>query len=60
MFRQCSLKVQTKMFEVLGTENPRQRSLYLLLDVVGHHADVFHLPKNFLLSEVKAQVIAEF
>jgi AcrR family transcriptional regulator len=53
-------KVQTAMFEALGTENPRQRSLYFSSTLQGIMLMYSTYPKNFPLNQVKSQVIAEF
>lgn len=53
-------EVQTKMFEELGVENPRQRSLYFSSTLQGIMLMYSTYPKNFPLNAVKAQVIAEF
>lgn len=53
-------KAQTEMFEALGVENPRQRSLYFSSTLQGIMLMYSTYPKNFPLGEVKAQVIAEF
>lgn len=53
-------KVQTEMFEKLGVENPRQRSLYFSSTLQGIMLMFSTYPKNFPLDAVKAQVIAEF
>jgi AcrR family transcriptional regulator len=53
-------KVQTEMFEALGVEDPRQRSLYFSSTLQGIMLMYSTYPKNFPLDAVKAQVIAEF
>jgi AcrR family transcriptional regulator len=53
-------KVQTELFEALGTENPRRRSLYFSSTLQGIMLMYSTYPKNFPLDAVKAQVIAEF
>ncbi len=53
-------EVQTEMFEDLGVENPRQRSLYFSSTLQGIMLMYSTYPTNFPLDAVKAQVIAEF
>jgi AcrR family transcriptional regulator len=53
-------KVQTKMFEALGVENPQQRSLYFSATLQGVMLMYSTYPKSFPLSQVQAQIIAEF
>ncbi len=53
-------EVQTRMFEKLGVENPRQRSLYFSATLQGIMLMFSTYPKSFPIDAVKAQVIAEF
>jgi AcrR family transcriptional regulator len=53
-------EVQTGMFEKLGVENPRQRSLYFSATLQGIMLMFSTYPQNFPTDEMKAQVIAEF
>jgi AcrR family transcriptional regulator len=53
-------KVQTEMFEKLGVEKPRQRSLYFSSTLQGIMLMYSTYPKTFPLNQIKAQVIAEF
>ncbi len=52
-------EVQTEMFEKLGVENPRQRSLYFSATLQGIML-MFSTYPHFPLDAVKAQVIGEF
>jgi AcrR family transcriptional regulator len=52
--------VQTEMFEKLGVENPRQRSLYFSATLQGIMLMFSTYPTTFPLDAIKAQVIAEF
>jgi AcrR family transcriptional regulator len=53
-------EVQTQMFEALGVEKPRQRSLYFSSTLQGIMLMYSTYPQSFPLDAVKAQVIAEF
>lgn len=53
-------EVQTEMFERLGVNNPRQRSLYFSATLQGIMLMFSTYPNGFPLDAVKAQVIAEF
>ncbi|HCF29268.1 MAG TPA: TetR/AcrR family transcriptional regulator [Cyanobacteria bacterium UBA11049] len=53
-------EVQTQMFEQLGVENPRARSLYFSATLQGIMLMFSTYPKTFPLDAVKAQAIAEF
>lgn len=53
-------KVQTKMFEALGVENPGQRSLYFSSTLQGIMLMYSTYPKNFPIDVIKLQVITEF
>jgi AcrR family transcriptional regulator len=53
-------EVQTQMFERLGVENPRMRSLYFSATLQGIMLMFSTYPKTFPLNAVKAQVLAEF
>ncbi|MGV0029090.1 TetR/AcrR family transcriptional regulator [Phormidesmis priestleyi] len=53
-------KVQTEMFEALGVENPRMRSLYFSSTLQGIMLMYSTYPKNFPIDAIKAQVITEF
>jgi AcrR family transcriptional regulator len=53
-------EVQTKMFEQLGVENPRERSLYFSATLQGVMLMFSTYPQSFPLDEIEAQVIAEF
>lgn len=53
-------EVQTKMFERLGVNNPRQRSLYFSATLQGIMLMFSTYPNGFPLDAVKTQVIAEF
>jgi AcrR family transcriptional regulator len=53
-------EVQTTMFEKLGIENPRVRSLYFSSTLQGIMLMYSTYPTTFPLAAVKAQVIAEF
>lgn len=53
-------EVQTTMFEKLGVENPRVRSLYFSSTLQGIMLMYSTYPTTFPLDVVKAQVIAEF
>jgi AcrR family transcriptional regulator len=53
-------EIQTEMFEKLGVENPRQRSLYFSATLQGIMLLFSTYPQNFPLDAIKAQVIAEF
>jgi AcrR family transcriptional regulator len=53
-------EVQTQMFERLGVENPRVRSLYFSATLQGIMLMFSTYPENFPLEAMKAQVIAEF
>lgn len=53
-------EVQTTMFEKLGADNPRVRSLYFSSTLQGIMLMYSTYPTNFPLDAVKAQVIAEF
>jgi AcrR family transcriptional regulator len=53
-------EVQTQMFDTLGAENPRQRSLYFSATLQGIMLMFSTYPQNFPLDAMKAQVIAEF
>lgn len=53
-------KVQTTMFEKLGVENPRVRSLYFSSTLQGIMLMYSTYPNAFPLDAVKAQMIAEF
>jgi len=53
-------EVQTTMFEKLGIENPRVRSLYFSSTLQGIMLMYSTYPTTFPLDAVKAQVIAEF
>jgi AcrR family transcriptional regulator len=53
-------QVQTEMFEKLGVENPRQRSLYFSATLQGIMLMFSTYPKTFPLNAIKARVIAEF
>jgi hypothetical protein len=48
------------MFERLGVENPRQRSLYFSATLQGIMLMFSTYPQNFPLDAMKVQVIAEF
>jgi hypothetical protein len=48
------------MFEKLGVENPRMRSLYFSSALQGIMLMYSTYPKSFPLNQVKAQVIEEF
>jgi AcrR family transcriptional regulator len=53
-------EVQTEMFQRLGVENPRQRSLYFSATLQGVMLMFSTYPHGFPLDAVKAQIIAEF
>jgi AcrR family transcriptional regulator len=53
-------EVQTQMFEKLGVENPRERSLYFSSTLQGIMLMYSTYSKTFPLNSVKAQVLAEF
>jgi AcrR family transcriptional regulator len=53
-------EVQTRMFQQLGVENPRQRSLYFSATLQGVMLMFSTYPKSFPLDAVKAQIISEF
>jgi AcrR family transcriptional regulator len=53
-------QVQTEMFENLGVENPRQRSLYFSSTLQGIMLMYSTYPQTISLDVLKAQVIAEF
>jgi AcrR family transcriptional regulator len=53
-------EVQTQMFERLGVENPRVRSLYFSATLQGIMLMFSTYPENFPLEAMKAQIIAEF
>jgi AcrR family transcriptional regulator len=53
-------EVQTTMFEKLGIENPRVRSLYFSSTLQGIMLMYSTYPTTYSLDAVKAQVIAEF
>lgn len=53
-------EVQTTMFEKLGVENPRVRSLYFSSTLQGIMLMYSTYPTTYPLDVVKAQVIAEF
>lgn len=53
-------EVQTQIFERLGVENPRIRSLYFSSTLQGIMLMFSTYPKTFPLNAVKAQVLAEF
>ncbi|QYO64903.1 calcium-binding protein [Leptolyngbya sp. 7M] len=53
-------EVQTTMFEKLGVENPRVRSLYFSSVLQGIMLMYSTYPTTYPLDAVKAQVIAEF
>lgn len=53
-------EVQTEMFQALGVENPKQRSLYFSSTLQGIMLTYSTYPKSFPLNQVKAQVIKEF
>jgi hypothetical protein len=53
-------EVQTQMFEKLGVENPKVRSLYFSSTLQGIMLMYSTYPQNFPLDVVKAQTIAEF
>jgi AcrR family transcriptional regulator len=53
-------EVQTQMFERLGVENPRMRSLYFSATLQGIMLMFSTYPKTFPLNAVKVQVLAEF
>jgi AcrR family transcriptional regulator len=53
-------EVQTEMFEKLGVENPRMRSLYFSSTLQGIMLMFSTYPQSFPLDAVKAEAIAEF
>lgn len=53
-------EVQTEMFEKLGVENPRVRSLYFSATLQGIMLMFSTYPENFPLETMKAQAIVEF
>jgi AcrR family transcriptional regulator len=53
-------EVQTEMFDKLGVENPRLRSLYFSSTLQGIMLMFSTYPQSFPLDKVKAQVITEF
>lgn len=53
-------EVQTQMFEKLGVENPRERSLYFSSTLQGIMLMYSTYSKTFPLNAVKAQVLSEF
>jgi hypothetical protein len=53
-------EVQTAMFEALGIQNPRQRSLYFSSTLQGIMLMYSTYPKSYPLNQAKAQAIAEF
>jgi AcrR family transcriptional regulator len=53
-------EVQTQMFEKLGVENPRARSLYFSSTLQGIMLMYSTYSKTFPLNAVKAQVFSEF
>jgi AcrR family transcriptional regulator len=53
-------EVQTQMFDRLGIENPRLRSLYFSATLQGTMLMFSTYPQNFPLDAMKAQIIAEF
>jgi AcrR family transcriptional regulator len=53
-------EVQTEMFEKLGVENPRVRSLYFSAALQGIMLMFSTYPENFPLEAMKAQAIVEF
>jgi AcrR family transcriptional regulator len=53
-------EVQTQMFEKLGVQNPRQRSLYFSATLQGIMLMFSTYSENFPLEAMTAKVIAEF
>jgi AcrR family transcriptional regulator len=53
-------EIQTQMFEKLGVENPKARSLYFSSTLQGIMLMYSTYPQSFPLDVVKAQTIAEF
>jgi AcrR family transcriptional regulator len=53
-------EVQTQMFERLGVEKPRVRSLYFSATLQGIMLMFSTYPENFPLEAMKSQVITEF
>ncbi len=53
-------EVQTEIFQRLGVEKPRQRSLYFSATLQGVMLMFSTYPNRFPLEAIKAQIIAEF
>ncbi|KOP82719.1 TetR/AcrR family transcriptional regulator [Cytobacillus solani] len=53
-------EIQCKIFEKLGIEEPRKRSLYFSSTLHGVMLMIISYPKNFPLNEIKKQIVREF
>lgn len=53
-------EIQCKIFEKLGVEDPRKRSLYFSSTLQGIMLMISTYPQQFPIEEIKAQIISEF